>query len=449
MKLSKLLLMGLLASGLMLSACNTKDNVSGSNTGSDSTDTGDSSSQGGEGQTVTTLEGNTFLFKDIVEKDDNYEFVKLMFDSSCVEFKKGSLVEFYVADHLTSDSSPIYSGTYNQNGNKFTYSFTKNNGVDISNDSYREAWSNLPGSIDGNDITMKMYIDTGYYLNIVFSLEQWTTIDYATFKAAYDSKENAPWNHLNAYYGDEMTQNEDGSLVMFRVVEDLIDGTWVVDETLTENGCGDLTPYLIPDDPTIIETYGNPPAGYEITFKRKGEQHRMFVHAIQGERTMEIDATLDKYFYLTDHVQTVDGKTAIECHASWSIADNPVSPITLEGNKFILKEVIGDENAQKSVSSDTFVEFKTGGVIEYTSTVDYVPDLDPYTAVAKGTYTQEGANFEYTFNGVEAMGTFNEYPAEIKDYYANLTGTISGEEITMNFYAGSSSAYQIIFSLDK
>lgn len=153
------------------------------------------------------------------------------------------------------------------------------------------------------------------------TIEEWIDIDYATFKAAYDAREAAPWNHVDGYYGDEMTQNEDGSLVMFRVVEDLIDGTWVVDESLTKNGGGDLTPNLIPDDETI-EYYGNPPAGYEITFKRNGEQHRMFVHAIQNGRTMEIDATLDKYFYTTDHVQTVDGQPVIECHASWSVAGN-------------------------------------------------------------------------------------------------------------------------------
>ena len=47
------------------------------------------------------------------------------------------------------------------------------------------------------------------------------------------------------------------------------------------------------------------------------------------------------------------------------------------------------------------------------------------------------------------MGVYNEYPSEIKDYYANLTGTIDGEEITMNFVAGSSTTYQIVFSLDK
>lgn len=447
MKLSKLLLMGLLASGLMLSACNTKDNSSGNNTGSDS------GSQGGEGQTAITLEGNRFLFKDIVEKDDNYDFVKLMFNSYCVEFKKGSLIEFYLADDLTSDSSPLYSGTYNQNGNNFTYSFTKNNGADISNDSYREAWSNLPGSIDGNDITMKMYIDTDYYLNIVFSLEQWTTIDYATFKAAYDSKENAPWNHLYAFYGDEMTQNEDGSLVMFRLVENLIDGKWVVDESLTENGGGDLTPNLIPNN-EIIEQYGNPPVGYEITFKKNGEQHQMLVHATQDGRTVEIVEKFDKYFYVTDHVQTVDGRKVIECHASWSIAANPVSPIiTLKGNKFVFKSKveesikIGDETII-TMPAD-YIEFKEGGLVE---AVVSSTEPEVRTTIAKGTYIQNGSKFTYSFTGVEYNGTFTEYPDEMKEAYANLEGTIDGNDITMTFSVmreGTVVYYHEIYTLDK
>lgn len=147
--------------------------------------------------------------------------------------------------------------------------------------------------------------------------EEWETITYSTFKNAFDNREAAPWNHLDGYYGDEM-----GSLEMFRIVEDLINGKWVVDETLTENGGSDITPNLILDD-TTIETYGNPPEGYELTFERNGnEKYRYIVHASQGGRTVEINAILDKYFYCTDHVQKVDNRTVIECHVIWSTVEN-------------------------------------------------------------------------------------------------------------------------------
>lgn len=334
MKLSKLLLMGLLASGLMLSACNTKDNTSGNNGGGDSTDTGGDSTDTGD------------------------------------------------------DTKP----------------------------------------------------------------EEWIDIDYATFKAAYDAKEDAPWNHLDGHYGDEMGKNEDGSLVMYRVVENLVDGTWVVDEALTENGCQDLTSELIPSN-EYIEDMGYPPAGFEITFKRNGEQHRMLIHAIQGERTMEIDATLDKYFYTTDHIQTVDGQKVIECHVTWSIADKPVSPITLEGNKYVFKSKV-EENIK--IGDQTiitmpcdYIEFKEGGLIEAVSSYT---EPEVATAIAKGTYIQNGSKFTYSFTGVEYNGSFVEYPDEMKVAYNNLEGTIDGNDITMVFsvmYEGTAIYYHEIYTLDK
>ena len=148
--------------------------------------------------------------------------------------------------------------------------------------------------------------------------EEWETITYTAFKNYFDHRETAPWNHLDGYYGDEMGTQDDGSLKMFRVVEDLIDGTWVVDETLTENGGSDLTPNLILDDASI-ETYGNPPEGYKLTFEKNGnEKYRYIVHASREGRIMEINAILDKYFYCTDNVQTVDNRKVIECHVTWS-----------------------------------------------------------------------------------------------------------------------------------
>lgn len=334
MKLSKLLLMGLLASGLMLSACNTKDNTSGNNGGGDSTDTGGDSTDTGD------------------------------------------------------DTKP----------------------------------------------------------------EEWIDIDYATFKAAYDARESAPWNHLDGHYGDEMGKQDDGSLKMFRVVEDLIDGVWTVDEALTENGGGDLTSELILSNEGV-ENYGNPPAGFEITFKRNGEQHRILIHAIYGGRTMETDETLDKYFYTTDHIQTADGQKVLECHVTWSIADKPVSPITLEGNKFVFKSKV-EENIK--IGDQTiitmpcdYIEFKEGGFIEAVSSYT---EPEVTTAISKGTYNQNGSKFTYSFTGVEYNGNFVDYPDEMKVAYTNLEGIIDGNDITMTFavlYEATAVYYHEIYTLNK
>ena len=151
----------------------------------------------------------------------------------------------------------------------------------------------------------------------------WQEINYATFKSEFESRPECPWNHLDAQYGDNTSRNPDGSLKMFRVVENKINGTWVVDTELTENEGGDITPNMIAADETI-GSMENPPDDYVLTFYKNsnGEGFKYIVDGTQGGKTLKIELLSDKYFYGTDFVQTVNETPVIECHATWSTVEN-------------------------------------------------------------------------------------------------------------------------------
>lgn len=174
-------------------------------------------------------------------------------------------------------------------------------------------------SSGGTDITTNTGTTSG---GDTSSTATWQEINYATFKSEFESRPECPWNHLDAQYGDEMGMNPDGSLTMFRVVENKINGTWVVDTELTENGGGDLTSNLIATNESI-GSMENPPEGYEVTFYKKsnGEGFKYIVNSTQGGKTYKTEMLSDKYFYCIDFADTVNEAPVIECHATWSTVE--------------------------------------------------------------------------------------------------------------------------------
>lgn len=92
-----------------------------------------------------------------------------------VEFKEDGYIETGATITEPSVATAIGKGTYTQDGSKFTYSIK---GVDYNRvfmeypDDMKAAYTNLEGTIDGNDITMTFSIL--YQGNVVYYHEIYT-----------------------------------------------------------------------------------------------------------------------------------------------------------------------------------------------------------------------------------------------------------------------------------
>ena len=129
-------------------------------------------------------------------------------------------------------------------------------------------------------------------------------------------------------------------------------------------------------------------------------------------------------------------------------ATTETSALNLEGRKFVFKEVV--EEDEKDKTNNGTVEFKNDNTIEISKTSVYVEGT--FLAIAKGTYNQDGSVFTYSLTGVESMGEWHEYPDEIKEIFSNLHGSIDGETITMEFAYGNPEwvgYYHVLYTLEK
>lgn len=155
-------------------------------------------------------------------------------------------------------------------------------------------------------------------------LENWILITYSQFRTAYNSRPACPWNHVKFQYGDESQFNGertkiDIELTLSNGEENLVDGQWVVDQNKTDAGLGDITQAMIPTDQSIAQ-FENPPKGYTVVYKREALSNRYHMHVdINTEtRNATIDAYYDKYFYVTDLLQTSNGFEIQKCIANWA-----------------------------------------------------------------------------------------------------------------------------------
>ena len=274
--------------------------------------------------TSLPLKGNTFAFKDIVEKDSNYDDLLQEYSTLYLNFKENDIIE--LNDHELSGG---YSGTYVQNGDEFTYTFNKLNGLDIRED-YQQMWNDLPGSIDEDDVIIKFPVDKSDYLNLIFTLTigngdkneetTWESISYDEFKDFYDNRKPATYNYLEYKYGDTNHVDNDGNLIMYKGYEYLENGIWTVAKE-TEQGMGDVTFYLVPTEKDIV-TYENPPAGYSVEFKIS-DNGKYWLHSEMPTNDIlyVADLILDEYFYGIDYTLTTDGVVTLRCIAEWFTRD--------------------------------------------------------------------------------------------------------------------------------
>lgn len=114
-----------------------------------------------ESEDVMILEGHTFIYESCVEGEDSLEYSP---EGMTVEFIKGGQVELTQVMPgsiygLEEDVSVKALGTYVQDGKDFTYSLT---GIEVFGEyqpypsTMLEAYTNRPGSIEGNKITMEL-----------------------------------------------------------------------------------------------------------------------------------------------------------------------------------------------------------------------------------------------------------------------------------------------------
>lgn len=145
---------------------------------------------------------------------------------------------------------------------------------------------------------------------------QWQEISFEEFSAAFAARQVALWNHV------EGTVTDDD--VTYIIVEDLVDGNWVVDETKsTPNRSLDwqiLTDGLITPENAIDDIANN--TGVEYNFYQKGDEFKILGSHTGNDYTSSMETIVDQYFYVTytSSDYTYGGMTgSFVVNATWSI----------------------------------------------------------------------------------------------------------------------------------
>ena len=150
---------------------------------------------------------------------------------------------------------------------------------------------------------------------------EWREITYAQLKADYNAKEEAPWNHVEMQYGDSTGVNPDGSLQLYKVVEDLVESQWVVDTTQTEGGItSDVAGYFGNMINQTIESAENPPEYATAEFYKHDDGRYKIVTAFPyNESQIKIHLVTDHYFYGLEFIQRYNEQKVLECYSEWSV----------------------------------------------------------------------------------------------------------------------------------
>ena len=150
--------------------------------------------------------------------------------------------------------------------------------------------------------------------------ETWNEMAYANFKAEYDAKQETPYNHVESMYGDSTGVNPDGTLKLYKVVEDYLDGQWKLNVAESDEVVGGIVSYFGMMIDQTIQKMGNPPEGATATaYKSSNHRYRIETSFAQQEGTINIHLIMDKYFYGEEFIQKYNAQNVLECYSTWSI----------------------------------------------------------------------------------------------------------------------------------
>ena len=150
--------------------------------------------------------------------------------------------------------------------------------------------------------------------------ETWNEMAYANFKAEYDAKQEAPYNHVESMYGDSTGVNPDGTLKLYKVVEDYLNGQWTLNVTESDEGVGGgIVGYFGMMIGQTIQQMGNPPEGATATaYKSSNNRYKIETSFPQQGGTITIHLVMDKYFYGEEFIQKSNAQNVLECYSTWS-----------------------------------------------------------------------------------------------------------------------------------
>ena len=151
--------------------------------------------------------------------------------------------------------------------------------------------------------------------------ETWNEMTYANFKAEYDAKQEAPYNHVESMYGDSTGVNPDGTLKLYKIVEDYLDGQWKFNVMESDEGTANgVVSYFGMMIGQTIQQMGNPPEGATATaYKSSKHRYKIETSFTQHEGIINIHLIMDKYFYGEEFVQKYNAQNVLECYSTWSI----------------------------------------------------------------------------------------------------------------------------------